>query len=317
MTQVLTQFKLAWIDYKKDWGLGRSSYLVILFNSTLFLYSGLALGTFSFRILIPVLVALTFLLVRSYAIAGTSVRLLVFTSIILYFVVGYNYYLVGILDGLAGGARRFDATFANFDLNLLGIPVANFIQNATKGTGAVAEVVYDLVMSSYLIYYLLPFYGVILYFRELNEENRYLLGRYAVSFIIYFTAQYLFYLMVPVSGPQFYLKEYFTAPLPLSGYGRALHGLISGAQTTFIDCFPSGHVGISLLVTIWLVRINHPQRVIMYAVTCSIATATLALRYHYLLDLAASLPLALLCYKLAHWMYPVSIAPHLRRRERT
>ena len=191
--------------------------------------------------------------------------------------------------------------------------MALYFEELFKSIGALGQIIYDILILCYMSYFILPMYGGILFFHQLNNEHKHRMGRYFSSFIIYFCFNFFCYIWVPVTGPQYFIRDQYSHQLPLSDFGHFFHNIIQNNQTTFIDCFPSGHFGVTLLVTIWLIRINHGHRFIMMGLSFLMGMATLALRFHYTLDLLASVPLALICYKLGFVLFPVKVHPSTQR----
>lgn len=304
----------AWESYQDDFGLGRILLFVYFFNGFITFVSLFVLGHFSVLPLVPIVAALIFYLLRPSLIKTSSLTKTIVNMIPIGITIILNYYYVGVIDKLAGNLTRLDPFFLKFEYALYGNLPSLIIQDFLKPTGWLGTFLYDLMMTGYLLYFLIPIYGAILIYRLLPERRRYKMSRYFGSVIIYFTVNYLFYLFVPVTGPQFFVPELFHEALPLSKYGFFLFNMVRDGQTTFIDCYPSGHTGIAWLVTIWLFRFNHPQRYLMIFVTMLIMGATLAMRYHYTLDLISAIPLAFLCYKIGHWLFPVEVGTKVLRR---
>ena len=306
----------AWEKYREDFGLGRIALFICFFNTFLFFLSGLVFEEFQIRALYPIMIALIFYFFRKKIIEKGPLFLFICNSIPLILTIILNYYLIGEFDRSVGGLERWDKNFVLFDQWLYGRNAADvFYFNLVK-TGLLGSIIYDLMMFSYMTYYLLPFYGGILYYRSLPNHRKYKLGRYFSSIIIYFSLNYLFYISIPVTGPQFFLKSQFPDPLPLTTFGQTLWEIVKNGQTTFIDCFPSGHTGVAMLVTIWFFKFNHGQRYLMATTTFFIICATLAMRFHYTLDLIFAFPLAYFCYKAAWILFPVEITPlHFRKTD--
>ena len=296
----------AWEDYHEDMGLGRILLFIAFYNTFLFFLSGTVFKAFQVRALYPILFAACFYGLRPKIKQFSPTVKFILNSIPVGMCIILNYYLVGVLDYSVGGLERMDAVFHRFDLSLFGKPVASFLYDYLGRAGNVSEALYSIMMMSYISYFLLPLIGGILYFRTL--EGRYeKIGRYFFSCILFFSLNFLLYLIIPVTGPQYYLLEYFSAHPPLGEWGMILWKMVQNGQSTFIDCFPSGHSGIAFLVTIWLYRIKHPARWILAITTLFIVMATLAMRYHYTLDLLCAFPLAYFCHRVAWLFIPVRV----------
>jgi hypothetical protein len=303
------QYKIqeAWEQYKLDFGLGRILLFLAFYNLFLFFISGILFGNFMKVALYPVITAFIFYFLRPTLIKLPPKLLFWLNGVPIAICTILNYYLIGEFDRSVGGLKRRDAIFSNFDDSLFNGPASSIFQTTAEVLGTTGSLFYDFMMLSYMSYFFLPFLGGILYFNTLKPQDQHKIGRYFFSIVLYFGLNFLFYLAVPVTGPQYWLQDSFTDPLPLTIFGRMLWSLVNDGQTTFIDCFPSGHTGIAFLVTIWLVRINHPLRFLFIGTTAFIIMATLAMRYHYTLDLLCAFPLAYFCHRVAWVFIPVEI----------
>lgn len=297
----------AWEDYRKDMGLGRILLFLAFYNTFLFFLSGTAFGAFRLRALYPALFSLGFFALRPWVIKLPHRFKFVLNIIPVALCIILNYYLVGVFDESVKGLHRRDALFSEFDLWLFSKPSALIFFDFLKPLGAIGTFFYDVMMLSYISYFFLPLIGGILYFRSLKDSEREKVGRFFFSVILFFSLNFLFYLIVPVTGPQYWLPEWFKDPLPLSSFGLGLWKMVNEGQTTFIDCFPSGHTGIAFLVTIWMFRIRHWARWPLTLTTLFIICATLAMRYHYSLDLICAFPLAYFCHRIAYIFIPTKV----------
>ncbi|MDC1174789.1 phosphatase PAP2 family protein [Bacteriovoracaceae bacterium] len=299
----------AWDNYRGDFGLSRIVLFTSFYNTFLFFLSGLAFGRFQALALSPVVISLVFYLLRPKIVWLSNLAKLFINTIPLGLTIILNYYLVGVFDASAGGVRRLDGPLASFDEITFGNPVADVILQSLQAINFPIWIFYDLMILSYMTYFLLPFYGGVLYYRSLPVKKKYKLGRYFASMILFYSINYLFYLGVPVTGPQYFLANFFTYELPLSGFEQFLYQLVQNGQTTFIDCFPSGHTGIAVLTTLWLFRMKHSHRFYMLGLTCLIIGATLSMRYHYTLDVLCAFPLTYLSFRAAYLIFPTRITP--------
>jgi hypothetical protein len=304
----------AWEDYQKDMGLGRMLLWLAFYNLFLFFLSGFVFNGFQLLALYPVGVAFIFYFLRPKILLLDHKVLFALNIVPVGISVILNYYLIGEFDRAVGHLTRRDAIFSSFDEYLFGGPVSFLFEDMATSMGLLGNLLYDLMMLAYMSYFLLPIYGGILYFRMLDRENSYKVGRLFFSVLLYFGLNFILYLVIPVTGPQYWMRDIYLSPLPLTDFGHFLWGLVNNGQTTFIDCFPSGHTGIAFLVTMWLFRINHPHRFFLALTTLFIIMATLAMRYHYTLDLLCAFPLAYFCHRAAWFFIPVDIRPeHLRK----
>jgi membrane-associated phospholipid phosphatase len=132
-------------------------------------------------------------------------------------------------------------------------------------------------------------------------------ARLALSILVITCIGHLLYLVVPGVGPVYALKDKFAGPLP----GGPIHAMMmkvasNGAQR---DIFPSLHTAHMLFLALfcWRESESRVYRFLRWPVTIAAAhiiTATIVLRWHYVIDVIAGALLAYLSFKLAHWLNP-------------
>ncbi|MEC8623420.1 MAG: phosphatase PAP2 family protein [Bdellovibrionota bacterium] len=297
-----------WKDYKEDMGLGAMGLAIIFFNTLLFILSGLIFGPFNFYCLIPVFIYLIFFYFRNLIKPQKKAIKFLYSIIPLSLAIGLNYLLVGHIDRSVGGFPRVDRVFVDFDNWLFGLQGAQFIWKYTSSWNEVMRLFfYDYMVLSYMSYYIMPFYFGVLYYVNLDDNEKYKIISYFSTINLYYGVNFLFYLFIPVTGPQYYLEEIFRDPLPLSIVGNFFYEAVHSAQYTKIDCFPSGHTGIAVLVCLWSFYTKHPHFNWCLFLTISIMLATIGLRYHYTLDLLAAFPVAILSFYLGIRIFPEKI----------
>jgi hypothetical protein len=302
------EYKLqkSWDNYQRDFGLGRIGLFVSLFCFFLFLFTLIFYSQARYSFLLPVVLVYVLSFFNGIISKQKKVIRFAISCLFLASVVPYLYHQTGVVDSASDGLGRYDALFALLDQRIFGAPIANLIQNA-MGESVFATLFYDWIQTAYLFYFVFPFYGAIVYYRRLPDHEKYKVARLTSSVAIYFSLNFFFYIAVPVTGPQFFMPSVFTSPLPLSAYGQFLNSLVSNGQPSFIDCFPSGHVGISLLVTVWFYKMNSRHFYFSLLMLISIFCATLALRYHYLLDVICSVSLVVFCYSVSRVIIPQGV----------
>jgi hypothetical protein len=98
---------------------------------------------------------------------------------------------------------------------------------------------------------------------------------------------YLGYFLVPAVGPHHFFPE---RPPQLDGIflGRPLHLAILAAEWSMPDAFPSGHALVSMIVIVMSWRLHRPTFKIVVGPSLGCVVATMALRYHYVVDVLAS-----------------------------
>jgi membrane-associated phospholipid phosphatase len=126
---------------------------------------------------------------------------------------------------------------------------------------------------------------------------------YAFLIALGFLASYIGYLFVPARGPRFLLRN--LQHIPLQGmwfFGAMQHGL-DELESAHYDCFPSGHTALTILAWWGSQVISRSIFRIYFAYTALIIFATVYLRYHYTVDLAAGMLLALILILAAPVLY--------------
>ena len=109
-------------------------------------------------------------------------------------------------------------------------------------------------------------------------------------FIVVFSF-YLYYVIfdvLPVSGPQFYLKDVPTASIPQYFFGRIMEGILTDMEQP-TGAFPSSHVGVAVILSI--LSFKHLKKMFFAIAFFSIGIcfATVYIKAHYLIDVLAGL----------------------------
>jgi len=107
-----------------------------------------------------------------------------------------------------------------------------------------------------------------------------------------FLASYVGYVFVPARGPRFLLDSLQHAPLQGGWLVDAMRATLDRLESAHYDCFPSGHTELSIIVWWSSRQISKGLARSYLAYTVCIIFATVYLRYHYTVDLAAGALLA-------------------------
>ncbi len=107
-----------------------------------------------------------------------------------------------------------------------------------------------------------------------------------------YLVNYIGYVFVPAMGPVWEFADRFEHPLVGLVLTQPIRALIAANQVT-PDCFPSGHTALSWITAI--VALRFAPRYGRWALVAAvlITLSTLGLRYHYVVDLLAAIPLVL------------------------
>lgn len=126
--------------------------------------------------------------------------------------------------------------------------------------------------------------------RRQREDFR----NYAFVITLGFLASYVGYFIVPARGPRIFLDGLQTQPLVGLWLFRPLRTFLDVLESSHYDCFPSGHVELTVLAWWTTRRISSRLSAVYLAYTGLIVLATVYLRYHYTLDLVAGVIVAAL-----------------------
>ena len=191
-------------------------------------------------------------------------------------------------------AENFDSFLSHLEYSIFGCqPATEFYM--LVGNGIIAESMYF----GYFSYYVLVIGFPLFLYLRINK----LLGEQMVFIIITsFVTYYLFFIIFPAAGPQYYFaKELFFLPNgyffgPLVKYIQ-FHG--EGATAAF----PSSHVGICLMI-IWSSFTSAKKLLLMtLPVGLLLITATVYIGAHYLVDVIAAFISAPPIYFLSKWIF--------------
>jgi hypothetical protein len=158
-------------------------------------------------------------------------------------------------------------------------------------------VVVDLLHLCYWFYFLSTvILGGALYVRKDWERLREYLAVVMAGILI----SYLGYFLVPAIGPHHFFHP---RPAQLNGLllGERLHAAIVAAEWRMPDAFPSGHALVSMIVIVMSWRLHRPTFRVVVGPAAGCVVATMALRYHYVVDVLASVAIlpAAVCAGLA------------------
>lgn len=172
---------------------------------------------------------------------------------------------------------RFDRALAAIDERWFGDVNGFFL-------GAFSPVAIDLLHLCYWFY----FFSMIITGAAIQRKGDYVrLREYATIVLTGLFLSYLGYFAVPAVGPHHFLHP---RPAILGGWilGRHFHAAILAAEWEMPDAFPSGHALLSMIVMVLAWRYHRPifKWIVLPASGCVLATV--ALRYHYVVDVLAS-----------------------------
>ena len=110
---------------------------------------------------------------------------------------------------------------------------------------------------------------------------------YAFLIATGYMVSYIGYILVPARGPRYLLNDLQHIPLKGLWFFRTMQESLDRLESYHYDCFPSGHTELTLLAC-WGSRLVSKRWFWIYlAYTPFLIFATVYLRYHYTVDLAA------------------------------
>jgi membrane-associated phospholipid phosphatase len=150
--------------------------------------------------------------------------------------------------------------------------------------------------------HLLFFPGVALYFYLTRKEMAF--RRIMMGFLTIMLMGIATYLIFPATGPEKYLAYHFTRNLHGEALSQGVSYIINVGRVSY-DCFPSLHVGIPLLLSLYLR--DYYRKLFLPALfyVFLMSFATLYLRYHYLVDVLAAFVYAPAAYGLNDFQKPL------------
>ena len=114
--------------------------------------------------------------------------------------------------------------------------------------------------------------------------------QFAFAVVTYFSIQSVLYVFVPVAGPRFACASSFESDPQGVFLGTEIWRLYLHAPY-LRDGFPSGHVGTSLLGVAFAYRLGRRWFLVALPLAIGIIGAATLLRFHYLVDEIAALPM--------------------------
>jgi membrane-associated phospholipid phosphatase len=157
----------------------------------------------------------------------------------------------------------------------------------------------NLIYFSHVIF--LPGAGLYFYIRKEFKAFRSIMMGYLTLIVMGVTS----YLIVPAVGPAVTFADQYTRDLHGQALSKGVDYIIAMGRVSY-DCFPSLHVGIPLLLTMYLYKYQRRFFIPAVIYVACMCFATIYLRYHYFVDIAASFVYAPVAYflndlVLKHW----------------
>jgi membrane-associated phospholipid phosphatase len=192
--------------------------------------------------------------------------------------------------------RDFDWELAGIDRRMFGMHPTVWLERVTS------PLLTDSLQLSYITYYFLPLLlGDTIWRKGWFREFHFFLFVVVLGFYL----SYLGYVAVPAIGPRFILADQQTEPLLGIWMFDRIRVSLDQAEGITRDCFPSGHVELSLLVLYCAHRFHRRIFWCILPAVSGLIISTVYLRYHYVIDVAAGALLAALIVVAAGPLYRV------------
>ncbi|MBS9768115.1 MAG: phosphatase PAP2 family protein [Flavobacteriaceae bacterium] len=149
----------------------------------------------------------------------------------------------------------------------------------------------ELLFFGYFSYYLMPLAVIGLVYRTNYKQIESFGFILITSFLIYYTI----FIFLPAWGPQFYL-EYPQNHIEAQGVFGNIIKIIQENGEAKTAAFPSSHIGISVIVLIWLRKNLKKYFAFFIPTTILLTFATVYIKAHYTVDVLAGFATAPIVY---------------------
>ncbi len=152
----------------------------------------------------------------------------------------------------------------------------------------------ELMFLGYTSYYLMPLIVIFLIYR--SDASK--LEEFGFVLITSFLMYYTIFIFFPAMGPQFYFKSPENYIVSKGIFGDLIK-LIQKNGEAPTAAFPSSHVGISIIILIWLW--NNRRKYVIYFIpnVLMLVLATVYIKAHYAVDVLAGMISAPIIYLIA------------------
>jgi membrane-associated phospholipid phosphatase len=150
----------------------------------------------------------------------------------------------------------------------------------------------EVLTVCYALYYFHPIVlGALLWKDDLRDPARAAkFPAYVFGILLVFYASYAGYFFAPAIGPRFTVPH--AGPLPRGTAARAIDGTLDRLETSRHNCFPSGHTMVTVAVLVEAARRSRKTFFCFLPFAVGLFLATVAGRYHYVVDVLAGVVLA-------------------------
>lgn len=158
----------------------------------------------------------------------------------------------------------------------------------------------DYLQLSYITYYFLPLFLAIYLYKK-HQTKALNQSLFAISLGYY--VSYLGYMILPAVGPRYTFGYLYRMPIHGWYIYDAIHPMLNSLEHIKQDCFPSGHVELSLLTLLLFKDVNKKISLIILPIVLSLILSTVVLRYHYGTDVIFGILIAFIVYYFSKLIY--------------
>ncbi|MEJ5376326.1 MAG: phosphatase PAP2 family protein [bacterium] len=180
--------------------------------------------------------------------------------------------------------KDLDGLFVEWDFALFGVHPTVWLEQYMH------PLLTEYLQIIYTTFYFLPILLGLLLWRSRNWEG---FQAAMVGVVSAFYISYLGYFAFPALGPRFEIAHLQSRALEGLWLTNWIRESLDRLELLQRDAFPSGHVGISLLVLYYVWRYCRRAFPAYLVVVTSLVFSTVYLRYHYVVDVMAGVLLAL------------------------
>jgi membrane-associated phospholipid phosphatase len=272
--------------------------VIILIFQFIYYFNG-GIESFS-TILTPLL---SFFILSSYIIIFNKSRNKVLLFIRSYIQIPYYGIIFTAYQGFIHHLvpHDFDALLHRLDLSLFRFDATVWLEKFNS------RFLTEMLTICYFSYYLLPTLTAVLFYFVKSQNNSYIRVRnLLLAMLIGWYGAFILYSILPAAGPNIAFPQNYHLPLiGLSSFtGLYLQSVESYLRTSFVrNTFPSMHFAILLIINYF--SFSWSKKYFYFCtlpLAIGLATATLYLRQHYLIDLAGSVIVAYLSIRLAFYI---------------
>lgn len=158
-------------------------------------------------------------------------------------------------------------------------------------------VISEVLQICYALYFFVPvIVGVSLY---KTDKNYFRFG--LLTILVTFYLSYLGYFLVPAVGPRFLLSNNHEILYGIA-LTKGIKQILDTLEPTKFDCFPSGHVAVSV-ASLYLARKNKKTFLMLLPIVTGIVMATVYHRYHWIADVIAGFLLFIISLVISNLLF--------------